>query len=511
MEELLAQLTSLLRGIWKYRWQAMTVAWVVVVVGWVTVYKLPDDYKASARVYVDTQSILKPILAGMTSIQNVEQQVSIMSRTLLSRPNIERVIRMVDLDVKASTLKDKEEIINELMKQIKIAGTSSNDIYTITYNDADPKLAKNVVQSLLTIFIEGSLGDKKQDSDKAIRFIDDQIKQYEQKLVNAENAMKEFKQRNSSVLVGKDGSYSAKLEESIELLNQAKLGLAEAEHARNAIKSEIAREEPNAEGAVAKASPTAANLELDARLQTMNKNLDSLRLQFTDQHPDVVSTKRLIEQLEARKKEEASKPSIDGQVGKSYGPVMQQLKVALSGAEAKVASMRARVEEYSARHGRLKALSAAVPELEAQMAQLNRDYEINKTNYGKLLASRESAKLSGNLTTTTEIMTFRIIDPPTVPVKPAGPNRPLLFSAVFVAALLIGTGVALLISQARPTFLSHAQLREITGLPVLGSVSMNWTQQETMRRRRSLLAFSCSFAGMIVLFSGALSFMLLKL
>lgn len=511
MEELLTQLTSLLRGIWKYRWHAMVVAWVVVVVGCVTVYSLPNNYKASARVYVDTQSILKPILSGMTSIQDVEQQVSIMSRTLLSRPNIERVIRMVDLDVKASTLKEKEEIINELTKQIKIAGTTSNDIYTITYNDADPKLAKNVVQSLLTIFIEGSLGDKKQDSEKAIRFIDDQIKQYEQKLLSAENAMKEFKQKNSSVLVGKDGSYSTKLEESVNLLNEAKLSLAEAEHARNAIKNEIAREEPNAEAALGKAAPMAAKTELDARLETLNKNLDSLRLQFTEQHPDVISTKRLIEQLDARKKQEASTRSPDGQVGKSYGPVMQQLKVALSDAEAKVASMRARVEEYSHRHARLKALSAAVPELEAQMAQLNRDYEINKTNYEKLIASRESAKLAGNLTTTTDMMTFRIIDPPTVPVKPAGPNRPLLFSAVFVAALLIGIGVALLISQVRPTFLSHAQLREMTGLPVLGSVSMHWTQQETMRRKRSLLAFSCSFAGLVVLFSGALSFMLLRL
>jgi polysaccharide chain length determinant protein (PEP-CTERM system associated) len=511
MEELLSQLTSLSRGIWKYRWHAMVVAWAVVVVGWVTVYNLPDNYKASARVYVDTQSILKPILSGMTAIQDVEQQVSIMSRTLLSRPNIERVIRMVDLDIKASSLKDKEEIINQLTKQIKIAGTTSNDIYTITYNDADPKLAKNVVQSLLTIFIEGSLGDKKQDSDKAIRFIDDQIKQYEQKLLSAENAMKEFKQKNSNVMVGKDGSYSAKLEESLVQLNEAKLSLAEAEHARNAIRNEVTREEPNAEIAAMKGAPVAPRPELDVRLETLIKNLDSLRMQFTEQHPDVVATKRLVEQLEARKKEQASTRSPDGQIGKSYGPVMQQLKVALSDAEAKVASMRARVGEYAARHARLKALSAAVPELEAQMTQLNRDYEINKTNYEKLIASRESAKLSGSLTTTTEMMTFRIIDPPTVPVKPAGPNRPLLFSAVFAAALLTGIGVAFLISQVRPTFLSHAQLREITGRPVLGSVSMNWTRQETMRRKRSLLAFSCSFAGLVVVFSGAMSFMLIRL
>jgi polysaccharide chain length determinant protein (PEP-CTERM system associated) len=301
MDELITQLLSLLKGIWKYRWYSMVVAWLVVVGGWVAVYSLPDNYQASARVYVDTQSILKPILSGMTVIPDVEQQVSIMSRTLLSRPNVERVMRMVDLDIKASSVKEKDALVNDLMNQIKIGGTTSHDIYTISYNNPDPKLAKNVVQSLLTIFIEGSFGDKKQDSDNAVRFIDDQIKQYEEKLVTAENAMKEFKLKNSGLLAGKEGDYGAKLAEATELLNQARLGLTEAEQARNSIKREIAGEEPILEGETKQANGIPANPELDARIEALNKNLDSLRMQYTEQHPDVASTKRLIAQLEARK------------------------------------------------------------------------------------------------------------------------------------------------------------------------------------------------------------------
>jgi hypothetical protein len=108
------------------------------------------------------------------------------------------------------------------------------------------------------------------------------------------------------------------------------------------------------------------------------------------------------------------------------------------------------------------------------------------------------------------MMSFRIIDPPTVPLKPTGPNRPRLFGLVFAAALLVGLGVALMVSQVRPTFLSHSQLREITSLPVLGSVSMNWTNNEKLRRRRSLMAFGGSFAILLVLFSGAMTMMLLK-
>jgi polysaccharide chain length determinant protein (PEP-CTERM system associated) len=510
MDELIAQLSSILKGVWKYRWYSLAVAWPILIGGGLVVYTLPDNYQASARVFVDTQSILKPILAGMTSIPDVEQQVSIMSRTLLSRPNVERVIRMADLDIKAHSAEEKEALITELMSQLKIGGTLSNDIYSISYNNANPKLAKNVVQSLLTIFIEGSFGDKKKDSDNAVRFIDEQIKQYEQKLVAGENALKEFKLKNNTFTAGKEGDFSAKLAESVELLNQAKLALTEAEEARNSIRREIANEEQAYQSETPRAPVVAANPELDARITALQRNLDSLRMQFTEQHPDVVSTRRLIDQLEERKRQEARNTGGDAVVGKNYSPVMQQLKVALSEAEAKVASIKARVDEYSARTGRLAAMRSAVPELEAQHAQLNRDYEINKVNYEKLVSSREAAKLSGDLTATTEMMSFRIVDPPTVPSKPSGPPRPRLFSLVFVGALIAGMGVALLISQIRPTYLSHAQLRALTGLPVLGSVSMNWTDKEKRRHRKGLIAFTTAFAAFIAAFGGFLGLMLIR-
>jgi polysaccharide chain length determinant protein (PEP-CTERM system associated) len=513
MDELLTQLLSLLKGIWKYRWYSMVVAWLVMIGGWYGVYSMPDNYQASARVYVDTQSILKPILSGMTTIPDVEQQVSIMSRTLLSRPNIERVMRMVDLDIKAQSAKEKDALINGLMSQIRISGTSSHDIYAISYNNKDPGLAKNVVQSLLTIFIEGSIGDKRKDSDNAVRFIDEQIKQYEEKLVAAENAVKEFKLKNSGFLAGREGDYGAKLAESADLLNQARLQLTEAEQARNSIKREIAGEEPmlGGEGTTQAEAAVAADPELEARIQGMNKSLDSLRLQYTEEHPDVIATKRLLAQLDARKAEEAKKraqnPVTPGTIGKNYAPVLQQLKVALSDAEARVAAMKARADEYATRYERLKAKSSAVPEVEAQLSQLNRDYQINKANYEKLIAGRESAKLSGNLSTNSEMMTFRIIDPPTVPSTPSGPNRPRLFALAFLFALLSGIGVALLISQVRPTFVSHAQLREITGFPVLGTVSMKWTDQEKRRRTRGMFAFGSSFAGLLLVFGGAMTMM----
>jgi polysaccharide chain length determinant protein (PEP-CTERM system associated) len=479
------------------------VAWVIAVAGWIRVYSLPDDYQASARVFVDTQSILKPLLSGMTTVPNVEQQVSIMSRTLLSRPNVEKVMRMVDLDIKAKTPKENEEILDDLMKELKITGTGRDDIYTITYSNPNPRIAKDVVQSLLTIFVEGSIGDKKNDSEKAIQFLDEQIMNYETKLATAENALKEFKIKHSGSLP-QGGDYGTQVQAAADQLNQARLDLREAEQARNAIQSQIYGNGAGGKNAI-------VNPELDARILAMQKNLDTMRMQYTEQHPDIVATKRLLKQLEAQKVEEAKnfKPGVDR--GANYSPMLQQLNVALSAAEARVASMRARVDEYTVRYDRLKMQSVNGPELESQMAQLNRDYQVNRDNYQQLVSRREAARLSGDLSKTTDMIKFRVIDPPTVPLRPAGPDRLRLASLVFFGSLLAGVAIALLLSQLRPTYLSQQGLRESTGLPILGSVSMNWTDHEKAKRRRSFFAFGASLAVLITLYAGVMARMLLTM
>jgi len=190
--------------------------------------------------------------------------------------------------------------------------------------------------------------------------------------------------------------------------------------------------------------------------------------------------------------------------------MLQQMNVSLSVAEARVASLKARVDEYTMRSARLKSQSTEAPEVEAQLAQLNRDYQINKENYEKLVGRREAAKLSGDLSSATDMMTFRVIDPPTVPITPAGPNRPRLFSIVFGSALLAGICVALLISKIRPTFLSQHDLREVTGLPILGSINMNWTNEQKVKRRRKLYAFGFTVLVLFSTYGGVLAAIIIR-
>jgi polysaccharide chain length determinant protein (PEP-CTERM system associated) len=502
MEHLFSQLTTSLKGIWKHRWSGFGVAWLIVLVGWAKVYSLPNEYQTTARVFVDTQSILKPLMVGMTSVPNVEQQVAIMSRTLLSRPNIERVLRMVDLDVRAVSARDHDTMVEDLLKRIRINGTGTYDIYTISYTHSDPRQVRDVVQALLTIFVEGSFKGKKGDSERAVQFIDEQIKNVEERLRGAENGVKEFRLKHNYLLPREGQDFSGKLLSASEALASAQLELAEAEQSRKAIEAQFSGDEP----VLAAVTAPGDVPELDGRISTLNKNLDTLRMQYTDQHPDVLSTLRLIAQLEDRRLQERQKQADPADTARQYSPLFQQMKVALAEGEARVAALRARVEAMQQRQSQLQQQRNAVPELESQLGQLTRDYHVNKENYEKLIARREAAKLSGELTTTTEMMSFKIIDPPTMPQRPIGPNRVLYYSAVLVAGLVVGTGLALGLAEMRPTFLSPAELRAATGLRVLGTIGMNWTDDEKRRHWRDRIGFGAGSAFLLLGYSGVMAY-----
>lgn len=502
MQQTFGQLLSYIKEIWQYRWHAAVFSWFLCLVGWAVVYSIPNRYEASARVYVDTQSILKPLLSGLAVQPNVDQQVMMITRTLVSRPNIERVIRMADLDIKAKTSEEKEALIDRLSRQVELKSIGHDNLYTIAFPDTSPESAKKVVQSLLTIFVESSLGDKRKDADQARRFIDEQIKAYEQKLVLAENALKEFKQKNLGFVPGQGPGqdYYSRLGESNAALSQARLELSEAENGRDALRKQISGDEP----VMLTDRELSASPDLEARIQALRKNLDTLRLNYTEQHPDIVGTKRVLDQLEEQRKQEIdAKRKAGGGVRQSA--TFQNLQLALAEGEATVASLRVRVAEYERRYQVMKAAADKVPQVEAEFTQLNRDYDINKQNFEKFLSRRESAQISGDMDANTGVMDFRIIDPPRVPLVPSSPNRPFLMSMVLLAGIGGGIALAFLLSQIKPTFADRKTLREGTGLPILGAVSMIWTDQERTKRKRNLAALAASYAGLFAAYGGLMA------
>jgi polysaccharide chain length determinant protein (PEP-CTERM system associated) len=513
MDELLRTLLTYLRGIWHGRWLGLAVAWAVAIAGAVAVSRIPDKYEASARVYVDTESVLRPLLSGLAVQPDLNQQLQILSRTLISRPNIEKLMRMSDLDLGATDDVGKSAIVDQLVKNVSIASVGRDNLYTLSYRDSSPERAKKVVQSLVSIFVDSSLGDKRRDTDQAKRFIDDQIRIYEKKLEEAENRLKEFKLRNLAAIGPEGQDFFSRVGTLTEDLNSARLELRAAEQSRDALKRELAGEEPVFlldDDAATTAARTPLP-EIDVRIAGLKKQLDELRRQYTDEHPDVVGTKRVIAQLEEEKKEElatraqASQGKKGGPINLNTNPVYQQLKVSLAEAEANVASLSARVRELEARFDRMRQASRMQPQLEAELSQLNRDYDVQKRQYESLVARRESASLSGDLDSAGGGADFRLIDPPRATDKPVTPNRALLLPLVLLGSLASGILASFVLSQMRPVFHDSRSLREVAGRPVLGSVTLLPSPQIVAQSRRNAIAFGAGLLALVVLYSGWLT------
>lgn len=511
MEEILRQALTILRATWKHRHLGMIVAWVVGAVAAGVILRIPNQYEASARIYVDTQSILRPLMSGLAVQPNIEQQIMMLSRTLISRPNLEKLIRMADLDLDVKNKTQQEALIDSLADTLKIQGLGRDNLYTISFRDPDPGKAQRVVQALVSIFVESSLGDKRQDTDSARKFLEEQIRNYEKKLEVAENRLKEFKLRNIELAASEGKSGIDRLGELSTQMNLARLQLREAEHSRDALRRQIAGEEPVLLPDSPGSDSSVSLPEIDGRIDTQKRNLDTLLQRYTEQHPDVVGTRRLIKDLEEQKRQEiqARKKFAAANPGAavSNNPVFQQLKVSLAEAEANTASLRARVSEYEERYKRSTDLMKTQPQLETELAQLNRDYELDKRNYEQLVSRRDSAELSGDLDTAGSMADFRLIDPPRASSKPVAPNRLMLLPLGLLLALGGGLFAAFAASQIRPVFFDSKTLREATDLPVLGMVSLIPNEARRLKERSSLQRFLLATSGLVLAYGIGLGFL----
>ena len=501
---MLDQILSYLRSAWYYRWQAAATAWIVALGGWTVVYLMPNRYEAHARVFVDTQSMLRPLLTGLAVQPNMDQVVSMMSRTLISRINVDRLVRMAGLDSEQQTPEAREQFVARLTRELTIRSAGQENLYTISYSDQDRERAKRVVQSLLTIFMEGSVGNQRRDSDSARQFIEEQLRSYSEKLVAAENAVTEFRRKHQGVMPGEGRDFFAALNEAKSALRRATLELKEAVNSRDAIKQQIAGDARSAPQAPDIATGQAQS-ELDLRINALEQRLDGLRLTYTEQHPDVVSLVRVIEQLKEQKaaEEKDRKPAAGGiarpivRTAPGQPSLYDQLMVSLATAEANVAAMRARVAEYETRYGELQAAANAQPEIDAEYKQLTRDYEVIRARYNTLLERREQAQISGAVEASDAGMGFRIIDPPQVPLSPSTPDRPRLITLVLLAALACGFGFAFLMTQMKITFDDERKLGEASGIKVLGSVAITLNDKQRSRRARGAIALALSYLSLL--------------
>ncbi|MDD1624628.1 MAG: hypothetical protein LUO94_07685 [Methylococcaceae bacterium] len=251
----------------------------------------------------------------------------------------------------------------------------------------------------------------------------------------------------------------------------------------------------------------------DAQISNLKQRKDDLLIKYTAKHPEVAHIEKTIKELQIRNAQKQANREEAGGIDTAVltNPYVQSIKVAINEADANISSINSRVEILQQR------LQTAQDELnsrlaiETEMENLNRDYSQIKSNYERLLASKETAAMSEKVDNQAEALKFKIADAPNMPLQPSSPKRKLLYTGVLVVGMMFGLAIALLLYLIRPTFMSISQLRQITGLPILGSVSFKANAVQSLKNKKEAFKYSIVTLGLFTFYIGFLTIDILEI
>ena len=514
MEEMVKRLRAELRSAWRYRWHALGVAWTVCLLGWVAVYLTPDTYEARARFYLDTSSAIEPFVRGLSVGMDVNQQVTLVRQVVLGRDALLNVARETDLAIEATTPNALEALLESLRANIiLIGGTPSRadprEIernFEIAYRDTNRERAIKVVQVVLDSFIEDTLKIRSKGYQSAQDFLDKQVQQQERRLAEAEQKLADFKRKNLGNLPTEQGSYVSSIQVQMSELQNLRSQQRMLQARRAQLTAQLASEKQYVPSSSVPSTPgvssaTGSN-ELDALILQTQARLEELLRVYTPKHPEVIALEENLAQLRAQRREQLAKMGVTDMPERGSlvaNPVYEQIRLQRNQVDVDLAAVNGQIADRSARIENMQSRMETMPEVEAELAQLTRDYDVLRERYAALLQQLETAKLS-DAVGQTDAVDFSILNPPTALPAPVAPPRLLLLIGVLALGLGAGGAVAFLMSRLNPVFDSLTSLESVTGLPVLGAVSATWLDRHRLQRRLELTRVAMAGAALVALF-----------
>ena len=483
------------RTTWRYRWHALIVAWCVTIVGAMLVFSLPNKYAASAQVYADTEALTNPLLRGVAVQPDVRGRLQIITQTLLSRPNLEAVADKTGLSLRATTPADKDELLENLGAAVTVKGAGPKDLYDLSYADPNPNMAQKVVQAFLQILMNDTLGANTVSTDTAQNFLQQQVQAYSNRLNEAEQKLADFQKANVGYIPNQGGSsYSTRLQAAETQLQNLQDQYDTAVASRATIQQQMR--------SLASSGPTSSGIdprtqEIDTQIASYQQRLNQLLLSYTDEYPDVISARRMIAQLQERRKamqKNAPGTSVMGVV--SGNPVYQEMQKSMYSTQVSIQTLATQVALQKRQIADLKGNVDKISDVQATLQRLMRNYDVTKKQYDQLVERLNTAELSQDATQSGNNLKFRVINPPVVPLLPVSPKRGLLLLLVLTLALAIGGAFAYLLHKVNPVFVSLKSLRESGDYPVLGALSLIESPSRRQDQRREVVGF-CTGAGLL--------------
>lgn len=526
LHEVYQQVKSVAYGIWRKRWYMMATTWLICLVGWGAVSTMPYRYESSAQIYVNTETILPSIVRGFNIDIDVSKRIEAVKNQLVTRPNLEKIIRRSEyLERLANNDAALNQLVADMQDDIRVVALQGNR-YSIQYENGNGRLsdrqraevARNVVNNLLSIFLEGSADGGEGNSENAVEFLDQQIKDYEERLSAAEQLHAQFKQENIDYLGG-EGAFLSRRDAAKDELRETRNKLGEFRVALDTLQEQIQNVPATIREAKSSRSRSAASDDpLQERINEQQKKLDNLRnLGYKDLHPDVRNVSRQLELLKEEMKQEqaaiAQELSDSAEAGKKSNyttetpnRLYEQLMFNIIDTRTQIKTFEQREVEQQKLVAELEVKAKRVPEIQARDSQLQRDFSQLRSFYNDLLDSKQDLDLQADVENADGAVNLRVIEQPSLATRPSGPNRLLFMSGMLVFALMAGVGFALVLSVLRPVVLTVEQLRLQFDLNVLGNVSRSLSEEETRQRSIELLMFAGATALLFLVFAGFVVF-----
>jgi polysaccharide biosynthesis transport protein len=476
-------------SVWNRRWLALAVAWGVCLLGWLVVAMIPNKYESKAQIQVQTQSIL----SDQVGINPQDQRKSIqqLQQTLTSSPNLEKVVRGTELGSTIATDSELAGKIEGLRANIEVKA-EQDDFFAITVKQPSPKLARDVVQKLIDVAEEDNIAGDRKETSQTLRFLDAQIEARQKQLQEAEAKRVAYETQNLGLLPGV-GSVSQRMEASRAELGQIESQLVQARSSLAALNGQLAGTPATLN------TPSMGGGGAPSALGQAQGELASMRARgFTDSHPDVIAMKNQIAALRSA----GGGGSSGGSVGyKTPNPAYSSLQSMRAEREASATALQARKSAIQADMAQMAAKQTAEPGVAAEYARINRDHDVLKAQYEKLVADRDNVRLRGQVETQTDAVQFKVVKTPTLSNVPAAPNRPLLLALVLFAGLGAGVGTAFALGHLQTSYPTAAKLERASGLPVIGSISQMLTGAERAARKQKMKLFYGATGGLVGVFA----------
>ncbi len=491
MGSLYDELRGALHAVWQRRWVALAVAWAVCLAGWLVVSQMPNKYESRARIFVQLRQIIPT--DGTTAL-NQQKDLDRIRQTLTSAVNLEKVVRGTDLARTVSTDRDVADRVAGLQAAIKLTAQQDN-LFEISVVAPSGKLAKQITQKLIDIFVEANLSDNRDQSSQSLDFMDQQLADRQKQLQDADTKRADFQARFLGALPG-TGSIDDRVSAARTQLSQIQGDLAAAQSGLNVVNAQMAGTPAN----IAGASGAPVTGPARARLAAIQGQLADARAKgYTDSHPDVIALKA---QLGAAQAAAAREPVASGASAGASNPVYIGLQSMRADKQATVAALIQRKAQIEGDLNLLQAKLAEAPGVAAEQGEIERQYQVLKGQYDTLLAQREQMKISSQAQTVADADKFNVVDPPTQPRGPSSPNRPLLLTGVLIAGLGAGVALAFALGKLTTTFPTAAKLEKASGMPVIGSIGEVVTAAQTAMRRKTLTLFAGGLAALVVAYVG---------